>query len=84
MAQIYAGYNGALGRHKDVAMATDPYLMEVYLMMSFVQGICVTVTANCLLKLSIGMSLLRLNSNKWYKRVVWGLIGRFHYVSSYA
>lgn len=43
-------------------------------MMSFVQGICVTVTANCLLKLSIGMSLLRLNSNKWYKRIIWGLI----------
>lgn len=55
-------------------MATDPSLMEVYGMMSFVQGICVTVTANCLLKLSIGMSLLRLNSNKWYERIVWGLI----------
>jgi hypothetical protein len=74
VAQIYAGYNGALGRHKDVVMATDPSLMEVYGMMSFVQGICVTVTANCLLKLSIGMSLLRLNSNKWYERIVWGLI----------
>ncbi|KAG9256689.1 uncharacterized protein F5Z01DRAFT_648895 [Emericellopsis atlantica] len=74
VAQIYAGNNGALGRHKDAVMATDPSLMEVYGKMSFVQGICVTVTANCLLKLSIGMSLLRLNSNKWYKRIVWSLV----------
>jgi hypothetical protein len=70
--QIYAGVNGALGRHYDVVSKEE---MIVFGMMRFVQGVLMTVTSICLLKFSIGLSLLRLNSNKWYRIALWCLIG---------
>ncbi|KFH40946.1 hypothetical protein ACRE_083560 [Hapsidospora chrysogenum ATCC 11550] len=69
--QIYAGINGALGRHYDVVSKEE---MIVFGMMRFVQGVLMTVTSICLLKFSIGLSLLRLNSNKWYRIALWCLI----------
>lgn len=70
--QIYAGTHGALGRHYDVVSKEE---MIVFGMMRFVQGVLMTVTSICLLKFSIGLSLLRLNSNKWYRMALWCLIG---------
>ena len=69
--QIYAGINGALGRHYDAVSKEE---MIVFGMMRFVQGVLMTVTSICLLKFSIGLSLLRLNSNKWYRIALWCLI----------
>lgn len=70
--QIIAGMHGALGRHQDTATLEE---MHMYGKMRFVQGVLMTVTSICLLKFSIAASLLRLNSSKWYKWALWGLIG---------
>lgn len=75
VAQIYAGTHGALGRHQDSVTLEE---MHVYGMMRFVQGVLMTVTSMCLLKFSIALSLLRLNSKKWYKRVLWALISEWY------
>jgi hypothetical protein len=72
VAQIYAGTHGALGRHQDTVTLEE---LHVYGKMRLVQGLLMTVTSICLLKFSIGLSLLRLNSStKWYKRVIWALM----------
>ncbi|KAL2756897.1 hypothetical protein ACRALDRAFT_1069604 [Sodiomyces alcalophilus JCM 7366] len=72
VTQIIAGTHGALGRHADAVTVEE---MEMYGMMSFVQGVCMTVTSICLLKFSIALSLLRLNNQKkWYKWILWGLM----------
>lgn len=73
VTQIIAGTHGALGRHEDAVTVEE---MEMYGMMSFVQGVCMTVTSICLLKFSIALSLLRLNNtNRWYKYILWCLMG---------
>ncbi|KAH8891502.1 hypothetical protein GQ53DRAFT_648621 [Thozetella sp. PMI_491] len=70
--QIVAGMHGALGRHADTVTTEE---MKVYGMMSFVQGVLMTVTSHCLVKVSIALSLLRLNRSKWYQWTLWGFIG---------
>lgn len=80
VAQTVAGMHGALGRHQDIVTEEE---MHVYGKMRFVQGVLMTVTSICLLKFSIAFSLLRLNSNKWYKRIIWGLIGAHSILPGY-
>lgn len=76
VAQIYSGTHGALGRHQDSDSVTDEDIL-VYGKMRFVQGVLMTITSICLLKFSIGLSLLRLDANRWYRRTLWVLIGKF-------
>lgn len=73
VAQIIAGTKGGLGRHYDVLTKEEWYM---YLEMSFVQEIVMTVTSICFLKISIALSLLRLNSRPIYRKTLWGLISR--------
>jgi len=76
VAQIYSGTHGALGRHQDSDAVTVETL-EIYGMMRWVQGVLMTTTSICLLKFSIALSLLRLNTTKWYRRTLWALISMF-------
>lgn len=68
---IISAHHG-LGRHRLVISKGD---YKVYMKMTFIQAIVSTIGSLMFLKLSIGFSLMRLNQQKWYKRVILGFIG---------
>ena len=68
---IISAHHG-LGRHRLVISKED---YKIYMKMTFIQAIVSTIGSLMFLKLSIGFSLMRLNQQKWYKRVILGFIG---------
>lgn len=62
-----------LGRHVFMLSEED---VIIYGITVFIQAIFTTVTSLCLLKLSVGFSLLRLSGpmNIWWTRTIWGLM----------
>ncbi|KAM7200780.1 hypothetical protein V8F33_003711 [Rhypophila sp. PSN 637] len=62
-----------LGRHVFTLSEED---VIIYGITVFLQAIFTTVTSLCLLKLSVGFSLLRLSGpmNRWWTRIIWGLM----------
>jgi hypothetical protein len=74
MVTIAVATAHGLGRHAFTLSDED---QKVYGITVFIQAIFTTVTSLCFLKLSVAFSLLRLSSplNKWWTRVIWGLIG---------
>jgi hypothetical protein len=64
-----------LGHHAFTLSEED---LKVYGITVFIQALFTTVASLCFLKLSVAFSLLRLSSpmNKWWTRVIWGLMGK--------
>lgn len=69
---IIAAQHG-LGRHRQIIPKED---YKTYLKMTFIQALVSTIGGLGFLKISIGLSLIRLSQQKWYTRVVWGFIGK--------
>ncbi|KAK0613518.1 hypothetical protein B0T14DRAFT_485277 [Immersiella caudata] len=62
-----------LGRHAYTLSDED---VIIYGITVFIQALFTTITSLCFLKLSVAFSLLRLAGpmNKWWSRVIWGLM----------
>lgn len=71
MTYIIAAHYG-LGRHRLIIPKED---YKMYIKMTFIQAIVSTIGSLMFLKLSIGVSLIRLSQQKWYKRIITGFIG---------
>ncbi|KAK1976399.1 hypothetical protein LZ30DRAFT_805882 [Colletotrichum cereale] len=67
-----------LGKHTLTILEKDMVIMRKS---SFFQSIISSIAGLALLKVSIGLSLLRLSRSAWYSRVLWALIG---FVSAYS
>lgn len=74
MVTIAVATAHGLGRHAFTLSDED---QKIYGITVFIQAIFTTVTSLCFLKLSVAFSLLRMSSpiNKWWTRVIWGLVG---------
>lgn len=69
---ILAAQHG-LGRHTDTLEKADH---QEYLKLTFIQAIVSTIGGMAFLKLSVGVSLLRLGVPTLYTRMLWSLIGK--------
>jgi hypothetical protein len=75
MVTIIVAVNHGLGHH---AATLSDHDLIVYGKTVFVQAMLTTTTSLCLLKLSVGFSLLRLSSpmNRWWRRTIVGLMSK--------
>ncbi|KAK4449065.1 hypothetical protein QBC34DRAFT_97790 [Podospora aff. communis PSN243] len=73
MVTIAVATAHGLGRHAFTLSEED---VIIYGITVFIQALFTTITSLCLLKLSVAFSLLRLAGpmNKWWTRVIWGLM----------
>lgn len=69
---ILAAQHG-LGRHTDTLEKED---YHEYLKSTFIQAIVSSIGGMAFLKLSVGLSLLRLGTPQLYTRLLWSLIGK--------
>jgi len=96
MIPLFLQAGHGLGRHKDTILYPDLVALN---QLSFVASIVAFIGGLGLLKIAIGLELMKFKSNswKWYSIILWSLIGKtnsvnavtlhdstLHYVSNYS